>query len=181
MVAAVGEPAIGPRDRRHRLGRWVLGAALVASSTLSAGRAARAPDSNASPRAPAHWLPNEQWVKEHWLPYEEGRLYRLLHITRAQVWQQLRDDARNVAQLARVRGWSARPLAAALVAPRASSVSAAKLATLRERALRTLTQGHLSQHIFFHSLHEFAVPGNAPAILGVHSEAEYQALRRADP
>ena len=40
-------------------------------------------------------------------------------------------------------------------------MSAARVAILRGRALRTLTQGHLAQHIFFHSLHQEAIPSHA--------------------
>ena len=53
---------------------------------------------------PAHWLPPEAWVYNHWLPYDEGRLYRVLRITRAELWQQLRDDRRTLAQLAARHG-----------------------------------------------------------------------------
>src|SRR5439155_21484648 len=56
----------------------------------------------------------------------------------------------------------------------------AKLAVLQDRALRTLTQGHLSQHMFFHSLHQNAIPDNAPKIFGVASRDQFQAARRAE-
>ena len=49
-----------------------------------------------------------------------------------------------------------------------------RLALLQSRALRVLTQGHLSQHILFHSLHQNAIPDNAPAIFGVASREEFQ-------
>jgi Tol biopolymer transport system component len=65
------------------------------------------------------------------------------------------------------------------VAPWRRRVSAARLATLRDRASRTLTQGHLAQHVFFHSLHQFAIPSEAPAIFGV-SDVEFRALRREE-
>jgi Tol biopolymer transport system component len=58
-------------------------------------------------------------------------------------------------------------------------VSAARLRLLRSRALRTLTQGHMAQHMFFHSLHQFAVPGRARHIFGVSKE-RYLALRRSE-
>ncbi len=73
-------------------------------------------DSEAPARAPAHWLPPEDWVYNHWLPYDEGRLHSLLGVTRGQIWRQLRDDRHNVAELARRRGWpDPAKLAAALV------------------------------------------------------------------
>src|SRR3954469_8180167 len=75
-------------------------------------------DSDAPQNAPAHWLPPEAWVYNHWLPYDETRLYALLGITRIGLWQQLRDDHRTLAQLAARHGWpDPRRLAAALVAP----------------------------------------------------------------
>src|SRR3954469_24104820 len=128
----------------------------------------RSPDSDAPAHAPAHWLPPQAWVYNHWLPYDETRLYRLLGITRVGLWEQLRDDHRTLAQLAARHGWLApRRLAAALVAPDAARVGAKRAAVLRRRALLTITQGHLAQHLFFHSLHQFAIASEAPAIFGV--------------
>ena len=50
---------------------------------------------------------------------------------------------------------------------------------LRAIAVRTLTQGHLAQHLFFHSLHQFAIPSEAPTIFGV-SDAQFRVLRRGE-
>jgi Tol biopolymer transport system component len=137
-------------------------------------------DSLAPPHAPPHWLPPEDWVYNHWLPYDEGRLYALLRVTRGDIWRQLRDDRHNLAELARAHGWpDPRRLAAALVAPRRAEVLPAMLAVLRSRAVRTVTQGHLAQHLFFHSLHQFAIPSEAPEIFGV-TDAEFRALRRGE-
>jgi Tol biopolymer transport system component len=137
-------------------------------------------DSDAPKNAPAHWLPPEAWVYNHWLPYDETRLYALLGITRVGLWQQLRDDHRTLAQLAARHGWpDPRKLAAALVAPEAARVGAARAAFLRERAVRTITQGHLAQHLFFHSLHQFGIASEAPAIFGV-TDVEFRRLRRAE-
>jgi Tol biopolymer transport system component len=163
---------------KHRL-RTAIGA-VVLTLAFAASAGARSTDSEAPPNAPAHWLPPEAWVYNHWLPYDEGRLYRLAHITRQRLWQQLRDDRRTVAQLVARRGWpDPRRLAAALVAPRAKQVGAKRLRTLEHRALRTLTQGHLAQHVFFHSLHQFAIPSAAPEIFGV-PDVTFRALRRSE-
>jgi Tol biopolymer transport system component len=168
---------------RHRIRRVLLclaAAAIVAVTGPAPAAAAGSTDSEAPSRAPAHWLPPEAWVYNHWLPYDESRLYRLLRITRSDLWQQLRDDRRTVAQLAARRGWrNPRRLAAALVAPRARQVGRRRLRILESRALRTLTQGHLAQHVFFHSLHQFAVPSAAPDIFGV-TDMEFRALRRSE-
>src|SRR3954465_6266940 len=119
-------------------------------------------DSGAPAHAPAHWLPPEAWIYNHWLPFDETRLHALLQITRRDLWEQLRDDHRTLAQLAARRGWpDPKRLAAALVpaGPRAPE--------LRGRAVRVTTQGHLAQHLFFHSLHQFAIPSEAPELFGV--------------
>jgi hypothetical protein len=44
---------------------------------------ARARDSDAPPGAPDTWLPDEAWVGEHWIPYDERDLYRVLEIDQA--------------------------------------------------------------------------------------------------
>jgi Tol biopolymer transport system component len=138
-------------------------------------------DSEAPPGSPPHWLPNEAWVMQHWLPFDEARLYSLLHSSRGEVWAWLRDDTRNLAALARQRGWQPEALARELVAPwRGKLAEPGRLALLQSRALRVLTQGHLSQHILFHSLHQNAIPDNAPAIFGVASRDEFQTLRRSE-
>ena len=138
-------------------------------------------DSEAPPGAPPHWLPGESWVMQHWLPYDERRLYRLLEIDRGDIWNWLRDDTRPLADLARLRGWEPERLAVALVEPwRREGVDEAQLARLEKRALRTLTQGHLSQHLFFHSLHQEALPSHAPEIFGVASRVEWSRLRRSE-
>jgi len=137
-------------------------------------------DSDAPANAPAHWLPPEAWVYNHWLPFDEARLYRLLGITRVGLWQQLRDDRRTLAELAARHGWpDPRRLAAALVAPEAARVGAHRAGVLRARALQTITQGHLAQHVFFHSLHQFGIASEAPEIFGV-GDMEFRRLRRAE-
>ena len=174
-----------------RRGVWLVTiAVLTVSVVAAAGLVVRARrhgevtkasfDSLAPPGAPAHWLPPEDWVYNHWLPYDEGRLHALLGVTRGDIWRRLRDDRHTVAELAEAHGWrDPHKLAAALVEPRRGQVPAAMLAVLRDRALRTITQGHLSQHLFFHSLHQFAIPSAAPDIFGV-TDAEFRALRRGE-
>ena len=137
-------------------------------------------DSEALPNAPAHWLPPEDWVYNHWLPYDEGLLSSLLKVSRGTIWRHLRDDSTPLAGLAAMHGWpDPGKLADALVAPGARRASAAMRSTLRSRALRTLTQGHLAQHLFFHSLHQFALPSAAPEIFGV-TDAAFRQLRRGE-
>ena len=169
---------------RKRAASVVVLAALaslaVAASAPAKKIVTHSPDSLAPKNAPAHWLPPEAWVYNHWLPYDEARLYRVLGITRSELWQQLRDDRRTLAQLAARHGYrSPAKLAEKLVAPRASTVSDETLRELRDRATRTITQGHLAQHLFFHSLHQFAIPSAAPDIFGV-TDARFRELRRTE-
>jgi hypothetical protein len=177
------------------------GAAAPASAPASAGGAAHAHghgghggdgdahvprpghpgDSDAPSNAPPHWIPWEPWVLYHWLPYDERRLQALLRADRRELWAWLRDDRRTLGALARRRGHrSLRRLARRLVAPRLAGVPAARRRALVSRALRTLTQGHLAQHILFHSLHQEAGPEAAARIFGVRDSEAFRALRRLD-
>ncbi len=172
--------------------RWLAAALLIVSAAVvmigvrrGGDGEARAQtkasfDSLAPAGAPAHWLPPEDWVYNHWLPYDEGRLYALLGVTRGDIWRHLRDDRHTIAELAAAHGWKQpKKLAAALVEPLRAQVPAAMLPVLRERAERTLTQGHLSQHLLFHSLHQFAIPSEAPLIFGL-TDADFRGLRREE-
>ena len=76
---------------------------------------------------------------QHWLPYDEDRLLRLLRVDRETLWRHLRDDRRTIAQLAAGRGWpDPERLAATLVAQPRGRVP---LDELRSRARRTLPRG----------------------------------------
>src|SRR4051795_9200892 len=170
--AVTGEP-LGTKSPDSAAARG--GAAVRAKRIVP-----KSPDSAAPRGAPAHWLPPEAWVYNHWLPYDETRLYALLGIRRVGLWEQLRDDHRTLAQLAARHGWpDPLKLAAALVAPDAAKAGAPRARALRERALRTITQGHLAQHLFFHSLHQFGIASEAPEIFGV-TDVEFRRLRRAE-
>ena len=152
----------------------------AAASAQTAKPQTKSLDSEAPPGSPPHWLPNERWVMQHWLPYDETRLYSLLGVTRGDVWRWLRDDTRNLAGLAALHGWKAEDLARELVAPwRGKLREPERLQVLESRALRTLTQGHLSQHMFFHSLHQDAIPDAAPEIFGT-STTQFRYLRRSE-
>jgi hypothetical protein len=138
--------------------------------------AASAADSHAPHGARLDWLPSDEWVMSSWLPYDEARLYALLDTNRAQVDAWL-DDHRTLGQLARRHGWaSQRKLAHALVAPRLGSVRAAMRPVLERRALDTLTQAHLSNHVIFHVFHTPAIADHAKAIFGLRP-ATFRRLR----
>jgi hypothetical protein len=127
-------------------------------------RAALARDPDAPPRASDRWLPAEDWVMFHWLPFDERLLYARLGLPRERVLDWLRDDGRHtLAQLAARRRLAPPRLASELVAAWAPLPKRAKLAS---RALRVLTGGHLAQHVFFHYFHHPGIGLHAAAIFG---------------
>ena len=143
--------------------------------------AGRPPDSDAPPGSAPHWLPHDMWVHLHWVPFDEARLQSLLHSSRRALWQWLRNDVQTLAALGKAHGYSSpSKLAAALVAPRANDVSPKMLRELEARTLRVLVQGHLSQHLIFHSLHQEAGPEAAAKLFGVKDTEAFQRLRRLD-
>ena len=157
---------------RHRLLLLALAALLLVPA------AAQAADSHAPHGARLDWLPRDEWVMSAWLPYDEARLYELVHSDRAEVDAWL-DDHRTLGQLARRRGWtSQRRLARALVAPRLKDVRPAMRAVLERRALETLTQGHLSNHVIFHIFHTPAIADHARTIFGLRP-ATFRHLRNS--
>jgi hypothetical protein len=154
---------------------------LLAAGCLLAALAipATARDSGAPPGASHRWLPCEDWVMYHWLPYSERRLVRLLRLEPGELRRWLRNDrVHTIAQLARRRGIEPEELASRLVEPRRAGASEEWLAVLRERALRTITQGHLAQHILFHDFHHPGIALRARSIFGVPA-LEYRRLRLA--
>jgi Tol biopolymer transport system component len=149
-----------------------LGVAGLVAAPTAAGQ-----DSLAPPGAPKHWLPNEQWVNLLWLPYDEARLYDLVGHDRGFIFRWVRDE-KTLAELGRRRGWTPDTLAAALVSPRRDELRPHDYAIVRERAERTLTQGHLGQHLLFHALHQTAVPAKASQIFGTPTRERFLRLRR---
>jgi hypothetical protein len=155
---------------RHRLLLLALTALLVVPA------AAHAADSHAPHGARLDWLPRDEWVMSSWLPYDEARLYALTHSDRAEVDAWL-DDHRTLGQFARTRGWtSQRELAHALVAPRLKALRPAMRPVLERRALETLTQGHLSNHVIFHVFHTPAIADHAKSVFGLRP-ATFRHLR----
>lgn len=154
---------------------------MVCCVVLSAGllSTASAHDSNSPEGAGHNWLPREGWVFQHWIPYDERTLLRELGVTRKELWCWLEADHRTIAGLARHLGRSPDRLLEKLMEPWRGKVSAARLGELRSRARRTLKQGHLGQHVFFHFYHGIGIPTRAPALFGVSREA-FISLRKVD-
>jgi hypothetical protein len=151
----------------------------VCSTVWASALPALARDSLAPPSADHRWLPREQWVTHHWLPYDERRLLRVLQTSRGQLLEWLRDDRHHtLEQLVRARGLRVGSVAERLVAPWSARVDPLQYERLRERATRTLTQGHLAQHVLFHYLHQSEVTAHAWEIFGV-SPLAYLRLRAA--
>ena len=149
---------------------------LVLTALMIVPAAAQAADSHAPHGARLDWLPRDEWVMSSWLPYDEARLYELVHSDRAEVDAWL-DDHRTLGQFARTRGWtSQRKLAHALVSPRLKAVRPAMRGVLERRALETLTQGHLSNHVIFHVFHTPAIADHAKTLFGLRP-ATFRHLR----
>ena len=138
--------------------------------------AAQAADSHAPQGARGDWLPRSEWVMSSWLPFDEARLYSLLHTDRKAVAAWL-DDRRTLGRFAARHGYrDQRKLAEKLVAPRLRTASAAMRRTLRQRSRDMLSQAHLARHVLFHVYHTPAIPRHAQEIFGM-SPQRYRALR----
>jgi hypothetical protein len=157
---------------------------LAVSCVLVAASPARAADSLAPSGAPRDWLPHEDWVLEHWLPYDQNTLLRILGLNLEQVRRYFQSDpgapvVPTLAALARSRGIGVQRLANELVASWHPRVSRGQYAVLLDRAMRTLTQGHLMQHMLFHPFHDTALFRASPQVFGVspHDLNQYRAQR----
>ena len=155
---------------RHRLLLPALTALLLVPA------AAQAADSHAPHGARLDWLPSDEWVMCAWLPYDEARLYELSTPTAPRSTRGSTTTARWASSRASAAGRSQRKLAHALVAPRLKSVRPAMRAVLERRALETLTQGHLSNHMIFHVFHTPAIADHARTIFGLRP-ATFRHLR----
>jgi len=159
-------------SRRLALSTFVLIAALALA--MPAG----ATDSLAPPGAAHNWLPKEGWVWMHWLPFEEPELAAALGTDAAGLRRRLSDDHHALATLAVRRGWTTKALARHLTRRFDGRVASRRLANLRWRTERILTQGHLAQHVLYHTFHGPAVPAHAPELFGVTRE-QFLAARQA--
>lgn len=175
MVATAPPPTAIARTTAGRLAVCVLVlVAAFAATAIPAG----ARDSLAPPGAQPNWLPKEGWVWMHWLPFEETELAAALGTNAAGIRAHLTDDRHTLATLAQRRGWRVKPLARHLTRRFDGRVTRTRLAALRWRTERMLTQGHLAQHVLFHVFHGPAVPANAPALFGITRDG-FLAARQA--
>ena len=154
-----------------------LSAAILATASFMAAAPALAHDSLAPSGSPHIWLPAEEWVDGHWIPFDEQALKEALGLRGRDLEAYLYNDHHTLADLARRRGMAPEQLADRLVAPWGATAGSARLAQLRDRTIRILTQGHLAQHVFFHVLHGVWEKSVAPSVFGVSDDAYWQ-LRR---
>jgi hypothetical protein len=154
-------------------------AALLAAAACGAGqfaRTARAHDSLAPPGSPHTWLPVQEWVHRHWLPFDERDLSVRLGLRPGELEAYLYNDHRALAVLATARGIDIAQLRDDLVAPWRTRVDERRYAVLRDRTERLLTQPHLAQHVFFHVFHGSAV-AHAPQLTFGLPDATVRQLR----
>jgi len=138
---------------------------------------AGAQDSNAPPGAGSGWVPREEWVLRHWIPFDEQALKARLGLHGRDLEAFLYNDHRTLAMIATQRGITPQALADELVAPWAGRTDAARLALLRDHALQIVTQGHLAQHIFFHVFHGIRARMSTRRLFGLSSR-RYSSLRQ---
>lgn len=148
---------------------------LCAFACVSVGGVAHAHDSLAPPGAWHNWLPDEGWVHHRWVPFDEAALTHALGLPRLDLQSYLYNDHHSLAQLAQRRGLSSADLATRLVVPW-QGISDAHRAVLRDRTMRILTQGHLSQHVFFHVFHGRELFPHSQDLFGMPAPA-YEQLR----
>ena len=152
-------------------------AAVLLAAACGAGPAAGsadAHDSLAPPGAPHTWLPDEDWVTRHWVPFDERRLTARLGLRSRELEAYLYDDHRALSELALARGLDVDQLRDELVAPWRATVDDARYELLRERTQRVLTQPHLAQHVFFHLFHGAALVDDPVMAYGLPAGTVWQ-------
>jgi hypothetical protein len=153
--------------------RW-LSAALATACLIVPAPDAGGHDDLAPPGAAHDWLPDEDWIARHWVPFDERTLTARLGIPSRDLEAYLYDDHHPLADLARARGLDIAALRDELVAPWRSTVDVTRYTLLRERTERVLTQPHLAQHVFFHLFHGSAVAHDPQGTFGLPADTVRQ-------
>jgi hypothetical protein len=112
------------------------------------------------------------------LPLEEPELAAAPGTDAAGIRSFLADDAHVLATLARRRGWKLDPLVRRFTRRFDGRVPRVRLAKPRRRTKRMLTQGHVAQHVLFHTFHGAAVPAHALELFGIPRDG-FLAARQA--
>ncbi len=140
---------------------------LVPPGVASAQR----PDSDAPAGADSLWLPDEEWVMERWMPFDEERLYSAIGLRLSTLYPTLKHGDASLAQIARRRKVAL--TAEFLIGPELASMPSERKRTLLERTRRMLTQRHLAEHVLGHTFHHDALWADPSRIWG----PRYTALR----
>jgi hypothetical protein len=138
---------------RQTVVRVLATAAIAAAAWLAAPLPAQAHDSLAPRGAEHDWLPDEEWVFRHWIPFDVRWLQDALGVSSREFEAYLFNDHRTLAELAQSRGFDVDALVETLVAPWRSTLDEGRVGEMRDRTLRLFTQGHLAQHVFLHVFH----------------------------
>lgn len=166
----------------HRPLIVLLGIALLitarADSAFAFPAAPVHPDSRAPSGARADWLPNEEWVQERWMPFDEAQLSRILQLDDREIIGYLWNSGRTLNQLARRQGVPLKRLSGRLVSASWPRAKPAQRRLLRRRTARVLSQGHLADHMLRHQFHAWSVWRNTTAVFGMPYERYSRLLRR---
>jgi hypothetical protein len=135
---------------------------------------ALAADTEAPAGAPPEWLPNEEWVQNRWLPYDERDLTRLLHSSREGVRLWLQDPTLTLNDLVRRKGLNSARIQRRLLRRWRHRVSRRQYRRLRSRTRRTFTQSHLMVHMIGHLQHMWVFNRSLPSITGVSNSTRGQ-------
>lgn len=147
--------------------RILLAAVIAAAASLNTSPvvAAPFPDSDAPSGAPAGWLPDEEWVNERWLPFDEADLIRELGGDTQEYFLYFK-QGKTLLDLARKRGVPTVGLASRVVRPQRRRLTTRQFAVVRDRTARVLRQSHLAEHMLGHHFHQDSLWSQLYSIVG---------------
>jgi hypothetical protein len=112
-------------------------------------------DTHAPDGARDRWLPCESWVMFHWVPFDQARLWEITGIKKLEFRHYIADDDHHtLASLIEQHGKDPDTIVKRLMEQWEGKLPDEKLSELTRRTNELMTQGHLSQHVFFHYFHD---------------------------
>lgn len=142
--------------------------ALTVCVFLVAAAPVVARDSHAPDGARDRWLPCESWVMYHWIPFDQERLWAITGIKKLEFRHWIADDDNHtLGMLVERHGHDPKDVTDQLMQQWRGKVSAQKLEELERRTNELMTQGHLSQHVFFHYFHDPLLAMNSKWIFNI--------------
>jgi hypothetical protein len=142
--------------------------ALAVCAYLLAAAPVVARDTHAPDGARDRWLPCESWVMFHWVPFDQARLWEITGIKKLEFRHYIADDDNHtLGQLIRKHGEDPDAVTAELMEQWRGKVGPDKFAELERRTNELMTQGHLSQHVFFHYFHDPLLALNSSRIFNL--------------